>query len=326
MNKPAIPDHFYNLFRIISLTITCGIITISAAVALPYDKIRVTILNRAITQNEIKIRTDETLRSLKKKAVSKQELELLQKQILKQLIDENLLDLYGEELSISISPEQLDSSIEEFRTKRKLSQHNFEELLEQQNISLVQFKRDYVRNLRQKKLLAREVHSKIKIDLEKLEQEYSKNRKGIHEVHALHILLRLDKEGTPEQEKKVLEKIRSIKKELLQGKEFQELALQYSEDPSVKNNRGDLGFFQKSSMVKEFSAVAFKLSVGEISEPVKTVFGYHLIKVIGERDTEAKPFTQSKDKIYQQEYQKRYLKLYDELLSSLRKKYNVVEK
>ena len=326
MNKPAIPEHFYNFFKIINLVIACVIITISAAVALPYDKIRITILNRAITQNEIKIRTDETLRSLKKKAVSKQELELLQKQILKQLIDENLLDLYGEELSISISPEQLESSIEEFRTKRKLSQHNFEELLEQQNISLIQFKRDYARNLRQKKLLAREVHSKIQIDLEKLEQEYSKNRKGIHEVHALHLLLRLDKERTPEQEAKVLEKIRSIRKELLQGKEFQELALKYSEDPSVKNNHGDLGFFQKSNMVKEFSAVAFKLPVGEISKPVKTVFGYHLIKVVGERDTEAKPFTQSKDKIYQQEYQKRYLKLYNELLSSLRKKYNVVEK
>jgi len=70
-----------------------------------------------------------------------------------------------------------------------------------------------------------------------------------------------------------------VRERLATGENFNDLALEYSEDPSVKNNKGDLGFFDRKSMVKEFSDAAFSAKKGELVGPVKSSFGYHLIFV-----------------------------------------------
>ncbi len=82
---------------------------------------------------------------------------------------------------------------------------------------------------------------------------------------------------------RVYQQIEDIKKQVLAGKDFNELAVQESEDPSAPTNRGDLGYFDRNAMVKEFSDAAFAASPGDIVGPVKTRFGLHLIKVIDKK-------------------------------------------
>jgi peptidyl-prolyl cis-trans isomerase C len=77
------------------------------------------------------------------------------------------------------------------------------------------------------------------------------------------------------------------------GEDFAKVATELSKDPS--GNGGDLGWFTKDRMVPEFSDAAFKLKEGEISEPVKTQFGWHIIKVEGVRTKSFPPFEQVKD-------------------------------
>jgi peptidyl-prolyl cis-trans isomerase SurA len=99
------------------------------------------------------------------------------------------------------------------------------------------------------------------------------------EVNASHILIAVKKNATPAEDRAALEKIQKIRKEILAGKDFGEAAVKYSNDPSAKTNKGNLGYFTAFQMVAPFENAAFTTPVGEISQPVRTSFGYHLIKV-----------------------------------------------
>lgn len=96
-----------------------------------------------------------------------------------------------------------------------------------------------------------------------------RNRYSTDQVHAMHILVR-DEQRAQE----VLKLARA------KGADFQALAEKYSADPSAKNNRGDLGLFGRDRMVSEFTDAAFAGNEGDIVGPVKTTYGYHIIKVM----------------------------------------------
>lgn len=113
------------------------------------------------------------------------------------------------------------------------------------------------------------------------DKEIKENHKP--EIKASHILVK--DEATA----------KKVKDELAQGKSFEDLVKQYSEDPGSKEKGGDLGYFKPGSMVKEFEDAAYKLKKDEISDPVKTKFGYHIIKVTDIK--ELKPLDQEKDRI-----------------------------
>lgn len=99
------------------------------------------------------------------------------------------------------------------------------------------------------------------------------------EVNASHILFRLNENASPEEEKEVLGKAMEVRNEIINGMDFNRAAFEYSEDPSARNNRGNLGYFSAFQMVAPFENAAFNTPAGQISEPVRTSFGYHLIKV-----------------------------------------------
>ena len=99
------------------------------------------------------------------------------------------------------------------------------------------------------------------------------------EVNASHLLLTVPKDASPEQDAEVLNRILKIRKEIMDGKDFNEAAVEYSEDPSAKNNKGSLGYFTAFQMVVPFENAAFTTPAGEVSQPVRSSFGYHLLKV-----------------------------------------------
>jgi peptidyl-prolyl cis-trans isomerase C len=105
------------------------------------------------------------------------------------------------------------------------------------------------------------------------------------EVHARHILIRAAA-GDEKAGKEAEEKIKAIIVRLNKGEDFAKVANELTEDPSGKANGGDLGFFSKEQMVPEFSDTAFGLEKGKISGPVKTQFGWHVIKT---EETRVKP-------------------------------------
>ena len=116
------------------------------------------------------------------------------------------------------------------------------------------------------------------------------------EVHARHILFRAPA-GDEKASKEAEDKLKAVIVRLKKGEDFAKVATEVTEDPSGKANGGDLGFFSKDQMVPEFSEVAFKLDKGQISEPVKTQFGWHVIKIEDKRTKEPPKFEDVKPQI-----------------------------
>lgn len=124
--------------------------------------------------------------------------------------------------------------------------------------------------------LAKNYFNDTKITQELIEEGYNRLQK---EVRASHILILVDENASPEDTLKAYKKIEDISKKALAGEEFGALAFQYSEDPSAKENKGDLGYFTAFRMVYAFESAAFNTPKDKISKIVRTRFGYHLLKV-----------------------------------------------
>ncbi len=120
-----------------------------------------------------------------------------------------------------------------------------------------------------------------KVTNELVQEAYNRSLK---EIEAAHILILLDENATPSDTIKAFRKAMDIRQKALSGQDFGALAAQYSEDPSAKENKGDLGFFSSFRMVYAFESAAYKTPKGEISKPIRTRFGYHIIKVNDVRD------------------------------------------
>lgn len=103
------------------------------------------------------------------------------------------------------------------------------------------------------------------------------------EVRASHILILVDEGASPQDTLKAYNRIIEIKRRLDAGEDFIAVAQQTSEDPSVKENNGDLGYFSAFRMVYPFENAAYKTNVGKISKPFRTRFGYHIVKVVDKR-------------------------------------------
>lgn len=106
------------------------------------------------------------------------------------------------------------------------------------------------------------------------------------ELNASHILFLVNEFSTPADTLKAYQKAIEVRNEILNGRSFEAAAVEYSEDPSAKNNKGNLGYFSVFKMVYPFENGAYQTEVGSVSLPVRSSFGYHLIKVHNKRRTQ----------------------------------------
>jgi peptidyl-prolyl cis-trans isomerase C len=135
--------------------------------------------------------------------------------------------------------------------------------------------------------------------LRKTYEEAIKQMGSEQEVRARHILFRVADPKDEKASKAAEDKIKAVIARLKKGEDFVKLASELTEDPSGKENGGDLGYFTKDQMVPEFSDVAFKLEKGGLSEPVKTQFGWHVLKVEDKRNRPAPEFDKVRGQLEQ---------------------------
>ncbi|MBL7887870.1 MAG: peptidylprolyl isomerase [Flavobacterium sp.] len=129
--------------------------------------------------------------------------------------------------------------------------------------------------------LSKNYTSDSKVTAELVNEGYERMKK---EIKASHILILADENASPEDTLKAYGKIVDIRKRITNGEDFEKLAQELSEDPSAKENKGNLGYFTSFRMVYAFESAAYNTPKGQVSKPIRTRFGYHLIKVVDVRD------------------------------------------
>lgn len=131
-------------------------------------------------------------------------------------------------------------------------------------------------------------------ELQAYYQEHQDEFKQDEQVRASHILLLVNDKRTDAQARQQMEE---FKRRIEKGEDFGVVARQVSEDPGSKANGGDLGFFARGRMVKEFEQAAFTAPPGQLVGPIKSPFGYHLLKVTGKRAGGVQPLAEVREQI-----------------------------
>jgi parvulin-like peptidyl-prolyl isomerase len=166
-------------------------------------------------------------------------------------------------------------------------------------------------------LTFQQISKETQIPETELRKYYGERQKDFEEVHARHILIRMKGSPLPLRpgqneltEEEALAKAHELRKKLLEGADFGKLAQEASDDTGSASRGGDLDFFRHNQMAPAFEEAAFQLSPGEVSEPVKTIFGYHLIRVEAKR---TKSFEDARAEIERKLRPERTKKVLDEL-------------
>ncbi len=124
--------------------------------------------------------------------------------------------------------------------------------------------------------LAKNYLTDVKVTNELVLEAYNRSLK---EINGSHILFLVNENATPADTLKAYNKAIAVRKKVESGEDFGALAVEFSEDPSAKDNKGSLGYFSVFRMVYPFESAAYKTQVGQVSRPVRTRFGYHLIQI-----------------------------------------------
>ncbi len=204
------------------------------------------------------------------------------KAVLNQLVQGVLVDQYAKDNNVQIADADISKKLDEIKARFPAGQ--FDSVLKQQGLTDTD-----VRNIiRQQLVIERAVGKDITVtdaDIKKyFDQNHASLDKG-EQVHARHILVA------------DLKTAELVESKLKGGATFEDLAKQYSVDPGSKDKGGDLGFFGRGQMTKDFETAAFALKPNQVSAPVKSPFGYHVIQLLEYKPAEKATLASSHDKI-----------------------------
>lgn len=267
------------------------ILTISSMLyAEEVDGIAAIVGNQIILKSEIETNYEEL------KASSALGENVTKENILRLLVEEKLIAEKAERDDITASDGEIEMQLE--RVMQNIiaqfpTYQDFLQVLQNEGLTADGLKERYRNQIAKQvvrdKLLQQEVLSKINVSEYEKRQYYETHldsfpdRPRMVKIAEISIKPAMGSESLDQ----ALQKIEDIQDELNKGADFEELARKYSDCPSAAQG-GDLGYFSRGQMVPEFEKAVFALEIGEVSEPVLTEFGYHLIRVDDKRDGEIK--------------------------------------
>jgi peptidyl-prolyl cis-trans isomerase SurA len=251
--------------------------------------------------------------------------EKVRREILESLVDERLMLEEARRMKLEVNPTEIDGEIESLKTKRGWDDIKLAEVLSQAGFPTIgQYRKHRERQRLIDQVLNFRVRGRVRIDegavATAVKTELGQAG-GLLERRAAHVLIRADEFATPERVSEMITKLEGLRVQII-AKEvsFEDAARLHSEDPAGRAG-GDTGWFSRGEFAPSFERAIDALSVGEISKPVRTEFGFHLIKLIEERrqEIDAQKRQELTAKIRTRMLQEESAELYKEWLLSLRR-------
>jgi peptidyl-prolyl cis-trans isomerase SurA len=246
----------------------------------------------------------------------------LRHEVLERLIDDELILQQAAELKLSISSEQVDSSIEEIKKQNGLNDDQLREALRSQGMTMAAYRADLRRQLLRFRVLNIAVGSRVNISDEEVRAYYDRHMKdGSNvQVRAAHVFVAIpdgaDAATVAEkqaQAQKILERAKA-------GEDFAKLARETSDDAATRADGGDLGYFGKDMLPKAIEEMVFAMKIGDVRGPVRADRGFHVIKLVDRKTKDPKPLDEVKDDVRMQLRQKEMERQTKSYLAELRKK------
>ncbi|MGA3207982.1 MAG: peptidylprolyl isomerase [Syntrophales bacterium] len=307
------------------IIIAAGIFISVPAMAEIMDRIVAVVNGDVITLSELNTafepfgkRIEEGYKgSDKEKVIAENRLALLNR-----LIDNMIIDQEAKKSQIIIKEEEVTDTINDLLSRRKMKMEDLINELAKENSSIEAHRKEVKAHLLRMRLLRREIKSKIAVTDEEIGEYYRKNREayeGKEAVQIKQILVLFPKGADVKTKAKLREEMDAIHKRLLNGEPFDLLAAQFSREPAAATV-GDLGFFEKGSMLPAVESVAFSLKKDEISKVIESPVGLHIIQAVDRRGAGIKPIESVREEIKAKLEEEKTDKKYEEWIKELRKK------
>ncbi len=222
------------------------------------------------------------------------------KKTLDTMIDEKLVDMELRELKVTISDKEVDAAVDEVKKSYNLTDEQLQQAVAREGFTIPEYRETMRKQIGRYKLISEKVRKNVKVSEADVKSEYDRMTRAEgedYEVHVRHILIAVPRNAAQAQVEQAHRKAAAIAVEARQpGVDFAELARKRSEGSSSSDG-GDLGFFKRGTMVPEFERVAFNLKTGEVSDPVRTQFGWHVLKLEEIRKLGMKPLAEARPEI-----------------------------
>jgi peptidyl-prolyl cis-trans isomerase SurA len=249
------------------------------------------------------------------------------REVLEQFITEKLLDAEIREAGIKVTEQDIEIYIDQIKQKNRLTDADLKTALSREGQSLQAYKASVKAELEKGELINRQVRKKVNITNEDVERYYklnSKNYRADDRARIRHILLPLSEKASPEEVKAAIAKGNELYDQIAAGEDFARMAQKYS-DGAGRESGGDIGWVNRGTLLKPIEGVAFdKLSVGQISRPIRSSMGLHLVKLESRDIGAVLPLSavasKIKEELYTKAMEERYAKW---LKTELRRKHTV---
>jgi peptidyl-prolyl cis-trans isomerase SurA len=274
------------------------LLTILPARAEVIDKILATVDGEPITVYEVKKYAARNIRGRQLSA------SVDQAALLDAVITDKVVEREVSDKGIVIRDEEIDRYIENVKQRNNLDDEQLKTALAAQGLTMETYRTQIREDLQRAQLVSHEIRGKVSVTPEEVQRyfeahisEYSTPAR----LQVAHILFRLDPQAPPDKVAAVTARAEEVYNRIKNGADFAEMAKEHSEDPTGQNG-GSLGWFKQGELLDNLEKAAARLKVGDVSEPIRTPVGIHILKLEGREDASHQNLDELADQIKQQLY------------------------